>query len=838
MKKNIWIHALVIVFMFLVACIYLSPALGGKIIRQGDIQKSDAMSYTQRMEKERTGSIPNWNESMFSGMPGYQITTEAPKSVFWPLRNALVMRHIGLERNIGVLFLYLIGFYVAMLAFGVSPWLALIGALGFGLGSYNIIIIEAGHITKAWAMSMMAPIFAALFVVFRSAIEDGLDKRKRISHTVWGSILFTLALILQISFNHIQITFYTAIGCVVMGIAYLVYAIIKRRIAPMALNTGILLVCAALAFGCNVRLLMVNEEYAKYTMRGGNELTVTPSDIYGESETQAAQNTATGLDIDYAFAWSYGVGETYTIMVPGAMGGGSGERIDTDKSAFYKSFRAMYPQYQYPWGNSAPLYWGTQPFTSGPVYFGAIIIFLFLFGLTIVRGPERWWLLIVTIVAILLSWGRNFMPLNEWLFNNMPLYNKFRTPSMSLVLANVCMAIMAMLAMKEIFNAGDSESERKRLNISLYCTAGSLVAIILVVLAASGKFSFAGSSDGQLPQGLADAAAEDRANLLKADSWRSIIFILLAACSIWLYINRKLKNAGIAMALVGLLTVVDLWGVDRRYLNNDNFVEENSVALRRKPYDFEIDKQASERGDHDYRVLNLAVNTFNDSEPSAFHNQVGGYSAAKLSRYQNLIDFYISRHINPRILAMLNTRYIVTQDGNVQRNPEALGNVWFVNEVKAVGNANEEILALNNFNPALTAVVDTTQSNLTSQNLHITSFDSSATIALEPQRLASADYRKYVSHSTTDRVAVFSEIHYEPDWFAYIDGKPAEYFRANYLLRAMVIPAGDHVIEFKNEAPRMHKLDNINLIISIITLLAIIGAIALVVLKEREEAKK
>lgn len=830
MKKNIWIHALIVVVMFLVACIYLSPALGGKIIRQGDIQKSEAMSYTQRMEKERTGKIPNWNESMFSGMPGYQITSEAPKSVFQPLRSAVIMRHVGLERNIGVIFLYLIAFYVAMLAFGVSPWLALIGAVSFGLASYNIIIIEAGHITKAWAMSMMAPILAGMFLIFRTAIDPDLDKRTRNIRTLWGALLFALALILQISFNHIQITFYTAIACIFMGIVYLVYAIIKKRFPSFALSTGILILCAALAFGCNIRLLLVNEEYARYTMRGGNELTVTPSDLYGANEVQQSQNTATGLDIDYAFSWSYGVGETYTILVPGAFGGGSGEHIDIDKSHFYKAFRSTYPQYQYPWGSAAPLYWGTQPFTSGPVYFGAIVIMLFLLGLAIVKGPDRWWILIATIVAILLSWGRNFMPLNEWIFNHLPLYNKFRTPSMSLVLANLCMAIMAALTLKHIFTADDSDKTRRNINISLYVVAGTLVAFIVVVLAASSKFSFAGPSDGQLPQGLADAAAADRADLLKADSLRSIIFIVLAAAAIWLYVNRKIKNAAVTMAIVGLLVIVDLWGVDRRYLNNDNFVEESSVALRRKPYDFEIDQQAAANGDIDYRVLNFAANTFNDSEPSAFHNQIGGYSAAKLSRYQNLIDFYISSHMNPNVLNMLNTRYIVTNDGNVQRNPQALGSCWFVREVKSVGNANEEIMALNTFNPATTAVVDTTKYKIANRRFAL---DSSATIALEPQKVHSADYRKYVSNSSSDQLAVFSEIHYEPDWFAYIDGKPAEYIRANYMLRAMVIPAGNHVIEFRNEAPWLHKLDRINLILSIVTLLAMAGAIVLVYRKKR-----
>ncbi|MBR6292135.1 MAG: hypothetical protein IKR33_04975 [Bacteroidales bacterium] len=824
MKKKVLLHVGMILAMLVVACVYMSPALGGKAIRQGDIQKSEAMAYRQLKVKEQTGTVPNWAPSMFSGMPGYQIASEQPKSVFQVVRNLLIMRPLGVERNIGVIFLYLLGFYVAMLALGVSPWLALIGALGFGLGSYNIIIIEAGHITKAWAMSMMAPILAGMVLTLRSAIDATLEKRRRNIRVLLGSLLFTVALILQIAFNHLQITFYTAIACVAIGVAYLVTAIVKRRFPQFALKVAILLVGAALAFGCNIRLLLVNEEYAKYTMRGGNELTVTPEDLYGDNEARP-QNTSTGLDIDYAFNWSYGVGETYTVLVPGAMGGGSGEKV-SHESSFYRTFRS----------DQAPLYWGDQPFTSGPVYFGAVVLLLFLVGMIVTRGPERWWILVATVLGVILSWGHNFMPFNEWVFNNLPLYNKFRTPSMALVLSNVCVAIMAVLALKSVF---DKQRDRKRINLGLYIGAGTLCGLIIIVLIASGSFSYSGASDRQMAaqygsqwDTILSVLVTDRAALLKADSWRSIIFILLAAVTLWLYNNDKIKKSGIAMAVLGVLVLVDLWGVDRRYLDDSNFVEKRQLELRRDQWDFDIDEMAARYGDQDYRVFNLAVNTFNDSKPSAFHNQVGGYSAAKLSRYQNLIDFYISRHINMDVLNMLNTRYIVVQNGQVQRNPEALGNAWFVHDVKWVDDANGEIMALNDFDPATTAVLNRNEVTLSDTESAI---DSTDVIVMEHQQTYNPDYLKYSTHTSDEQLAVFSEIYYKPDWRAYIDGKPAEYFRANYVLRAMLVPAGDHVIEFKNEAPRMHRLDNITLVISIITLLLMAGAVVLVYRKKSKE---
>lgn len=845
MKKKIWIHVGIVVAMFAVACIYMSPALNGKIIRQGDILKYEAMAYEQKQISNMTGEKPLWTSSMFSGMPGYQVTGRPQHSVFNPVASTVTLTFIDRSSDIGILFLYFLGFYVAMIAFGLTPWLALMGALAFGLGSYNLIIIEAGHITKAQAMGLMAPIMAGMVLALQAAVDPSLDKRKRNRRVMWGVLLFTISLIVQIGRNHIQITFYTALACIFIGIAYLVVAICRHRLPQFATKIGILLVGAALAFGCNARTLLVNEEYAKYTMRGGNELTVTPADLYGEGGAKAAENTANGLDINYAFSWSYGVGETYTLLVPGAMGGGSMEPVNTDKSELVNAFAEN--GYQYPWGEKEPLYWGGQPMTSGPVYFGAIVMMLFLLGMIVVKGPERWWLLAASVVSILLSWGSNFMALNGWLFEHLPLYNKFRTPSMALVLANACMALMAALTLKHIFCPDNTNEDQKRMIKGLYISTGSLVAVILGVML-FGSMNFSSQVEEQWPEHLSSALRADRESLFMSDSWRSIIFILLAAATLWLYLNKKIKKSGIALAIIGVLIVVDLWGVDRRYLNSENFIEKEEVELTPQPYDTDIDTKAAQYGDKDYRVFNLAVNTFNDSEPSAFHHQIGGYSAAKLSRYQNIIDFYLGRY-NPNgdlvsmeqanvsmpVLNMLNARYLVLpfkQGVGVVRNSNALGNCWFVDSILSVNNPNEEILALKDFNPATTAIVD--KSKFKIQNSEFKT-DSTDVIVIEHMEPYNPDHLKYRSHATSNRLAVFSEIYYAPDWFAYIDGKPAEYIRVNFILRALEVPAGDHVIEFKNEAPRMHRLDNITFVISIITLIVMGGAIFLVYYKKKEK---
>lgn len=808
--KKLLTHVGIVVLFFIISAIYFAPAFQGKAIQQGDTMKYKAMVNEAREFHEQTGDYANWNSSMFSGMPAYQIGMAEPRTdIFTPIRKGLTLAPFGLDLNVGVLFLYLIGFYVALVLLGLSPLLSLLGALAFGLGSYNIIIIEAGHITKAYAMAMMAPTLAAMLLALRKKY-------------VIGGILFTLSLGMQIAFNHIQITYYTAIAGVILGATYAVYAIKDKRIKEYLTAIGVLLLGCALVLIINSRHLFVNQEYAEYTMRGGSEISVTPEDLYKDGEPKSIASKTSGLDIDYAYSWSYGKGETFTLLIPGMYGGGSGEIVDKD-SEFYKNFRQT----------QAPLYWGDQPFTSGPVYFGAIIVFLFVLGLIIVKGPERWWILIATILAIIMAWGKNFPAFNEFLFYHLPMYNKFRTPSMSLVIANVTMVFMAILALKTLLN---KEVERKALQQALYITTGIIGGLCLIFILVASSFSYTGLSDQQMAmqygnqwQAIQDILIADRKALLISDSLRSLILILLSAGAIWLYNTDKLKKQNyLVLILIGLV-VFDLWGVDRRYLNENNWVKKHQLTLQPTQDDLLIDEYARINNDKDYRVLNLAANTFNDSYPSAFHHQIGGYSAAKLRRYQDLIDFYLSRHINTNVLNMLNARYFVIPNGQggttVQRNVAALGNAWFVDNYKIVDNPNEEILALNDFNPSSTAIINKEYASVV-EDKDLT-LDSNSVIVMEHQEPYHPDYLKYNTNTSKEQLAVFSEIHYAPDWRAYIDGKPAEYIRVNYVLRAMVIPAGKHVIEFKNEAPLLHKLDKVAWIGSTIFALIIIGAIVL-----------
>lgn len=819
MKKNIFTHVGIILILLFISGIYFMPILQGKALPQGDLQKYEGMAKAQKEYHNQSGEYTTWCPSMFSGMPGYQITNSPQHSVYTPIKNVLSLQIFGRQNDMGIMFLYLLGFYIALVALGVSPWLALLGGLAFGLGSYNIIIIEAGHITKAWAMAMMAPVLAGMLLCLKGASCFRDNKRRATANLVWGGILFSVALGLQIALNHIQITFYTAIAGIVMGLVYAIYAVKDKYIPQFFLSVGVIVVAALLALACNIRHLLVNEEYMQYTMRGGSEITVTPKDIYGENIPGTNNSNDKGLDINYAFSWSYGIGETYTLLVPGANGGGSAESVSRE-SACYNNFHQ----------DRMPLYWGNQPFTSGPVYFGAIVVFLFLLGMILVSGPERWWILIATILAIMLSWGKNLMGFNGWIFEHMPLYNKFRTPSMSLVLANVLMVIMAILALREVF--GKNINVKKALR-AIYISAGVTVGGIILGLLLCGGFSFSGAADLEMARQYGNQWSmiqsifiQDRKALFTSDSWRSILFIVLAAATLWCYIKFMAEKSKSALPIIGglaLLVVIDLQGVNARYLNKDNYVR-NARQLEMQPaqYDLDIDSQANYFGDQDYRVLNLAVNTFNDSKPSAFHNQVGGYSAAKLRRYQDIIDFYISYQINPNVLNMLNTRYIVLNNGQVQRNPDALGNAWFVKEINLVDNANDEITALKDLNPANTAVINGSEFAIVKTPIGL---DSAATITMEHKQPADINTLTYKTHSASDQLAVFSEIYYAPDWRVYLDGQPAEYLRANYILRAMFVPAGDHTIEFRNEAPTMHKLDNITLICSIVTLLIIAGVL-------------
>ena len=463
----------------------------------------------------------------------------------------------------------------------------------------------------------------------------------------------------------------------------------------------------------------------------------------------------------------------------------------------------------------------------------------------VVKGPDRWWILLATILSIMMAWGKNLMGFNSFIFDHLPLYNKFRTPSMSLVMANVTMVIMAALTLKTIFDK-ENPIDKKKLNLGLYISSGITAGFILLMMALSGNFSFSGASDVQMAAQygnqwdmIQDVLIKDRKALFISDSWRSLILILISAVLLWLYINEKIKQSGIIIGILTCLVLFDLWGVDRRYLNDSNFISEKKIKLRPSQTDQILDQYATQFKDEDYRVFDLSVNTFNDSYPSAFHHQIGGYNAAKLRRYQDIIDFYLSRHINTDVLNMLNTRYVVmpSQGGQplVQRNPEALGNAWFVDAYQIVEDPNAEILALNDFNPADTAIIDKHfESMVQGKNLER---DSNSVIVMEHQRPYNPDYVVYKTKTAKEQLAVFSEVYYAPDWRAYIDGQPAEYFRVNYILRAMVIPAGEHKIEFRDEAPKLHKLINVNIFFGILFVLTVTGSLVWYYRKPKKESK-
>lgn len=818
--KNALTHTGIVIIFLLISILFFDKLVTtNKILNQGDDRNWQGMVKEQKDFLKETGTYTHWNSAMFSGMPTYQITNKPQDSIF-RAKDILDLDWLGLSKNIGIIFLYLIGFYICLVALGVNPWLSLIGALAFGLGSYNIIIIEAGHLSKAWALAMVAPIFSGIILTLKKKY-------------VWGGILFTFALGFQIGFNHLQITYYTLLSVIILGLVYLIYAIKDKTFKQFGTAICILVAGAIFAVGGNARLLMTSYEYSKYTMRGGSEITVTPESLSGDIEHSQDKNKA-GLNKDYAFAWSYGISETYTLLVPGSFGGGSNEPVDKS-SETYKNFRIK----------NAPLYWGDQPFTSGPVYFGAIIVFLFILGLFVVKGPERWWLLGITIMAIILSWGKNLMGINGFLFDYLPGYNKFRTPSMSLVIANVAMVMMAILALKNIF---DNEFDTKKLKIALYASTGITCGLILIVLIMSGSFSFAGAVDEQMAGQYGDGWPKiqeifitDRQALFTADSWRSIILILLSAATLYFAISFKEKKQkvtfAVTTAIIALLVVFDLWSVDRRYLNDDSYMSKKEAQLTPTKDDNTIDQYAERFGDKDYRIMNLTTSTFNDAKSSAFHHSIGGYHGAKLRRYQDLIDFYMTRELNMNVLNMLNTRYFIVPDQQgssmVQRNPAALGSAWFVDGCQLVDDANAEILALNEFNPADTAIIDKRfASYVEGKDL---SRDSTSVIEMTHQKPYNPDYLIYSTYTDKEQLAVFSEIYYAPDWKAYIDGQPAEYFRANYILRAMVIPAGQHKIEFTNEAPMIKVWDIVSIAFSVLLAILVAGAIYLKYKKEKSQ---
>lgn len=779
--QQTWPHLVAIVAFILITIVYFAPEFfENKKLPQGDVQSSIGMGQDAREYHERTGEYVDWSNAMFGGMPYNMCFTQTSKSVFSKLSPAI---RIGLPNNTSaLLFLYLIGFYIFMLCVGSSPWMGMLGAIAFALASYNIIIIDAGHVSKCLVIATMPAVLGGVILTYRKRY-------------VMGIIVTLLSLGLNVYWYHQQISYYLLIMILALVIAYFIVAIKEKTLKDFFIASFILLGVAVLAIIPAADKLAPTLDYTKETMRGGAVL-------HGAADSEAGKS---GLNRDYAFQWSYGKAETMTLLIPNFYGGSSNYPLG-DKSETYNTIKKYAGSSQAKqFVKSVPTYWGDQPFTSGPVYAGAIICFLFILGLMVVPQKERWWLLVAAIIGIVLSWGRNFPVVNNWLFDHLPLYNKFRTPSMALVMTTTAMAIMGMLALKEVI---ERKVTLKQIGIAGGITAGlCLIYAIFPSLAGS----FRGSVDAQMPDWLVNAIIADRQHMLTADAWRSIVFILLAFAAIAAYTKTEKFKSSVLIAIIGVLTLVDLWAVDKHFLNDDHFIPKKQQVWTPS----EADKQILADTDPDYRVLNLTSNTFNESKTSYYHKSIGGYSPAKLRRYQDIIDYYFSGRLNMNVLNMLNTRYVITQQG-VQYNPTAFGNAWFVRDIQWVNNPNEEIEAIGEADLRNVAFMDTVWRTKVQHSVTMTQ-----PAKIELVRYANPGNLFYESESAESGLAVFSEVYYKT-WRAFIDGEEVPVLRANYILRAIEIPAGKHQIEFRCKDELLVKSQWVSIASSIVVVLVVL----------------
>ena len=781
------VAAIVFVTLTLVYCM---PALQGKVLQQGDTMQWKGMAHELKEYNETAETPANWTNSMFGGMPGYQITMKNPGNavtdVVWAVdRFFRGLTTLFFNSVLALLLGYFLGFFLMLRAFGVEKWLSIVGSIAISMSSYFFLIIPAGHETKALTLGMMAPVIGGFFLIFRKNYG-------------WGAALVMLYSSIGMM-KHPQMSYYLFMMMGLFCIAELYLHIREKRLKDLGIAVAVFAMALAVGVGTGYSTLKANSEYMKETMRGGH------SDLVAEGE-QASK----GLDIEYATAWSYGIDETLTLLIPNYMGGSSNYNVGRNSQMYDTLVSAgVNRSYASELVSALPTYWGEQPFTAGPVYVGAIVCLLFLLGCLIVKGPYKWALLAATVFSILLSWGHNFMGFTEFFYKYFPFYNKFRTVSSILVVAEVAMPLLGFLALKTISDArrsGQWEELRRGYLRSLAIASGVTGGLCLVLALLGGSLcSFSSSYDahtlGGMPQWFMDALYDERAALLRRDAWRSFAFIALGAAVLALHLSDKLKYAPFVAAL-GVLVLADLWPVDKRFFGDDHWVsrKQNDSYFQMQPYEKKILEDEGY-----FRVMNLTTNTFNESRTSYYLHSVGGYHAAKLRRYQDLIDEHLSKG-NMEVINMLNTRYFIQdQDGVPQPvlNPGAYGNAWFVDEVKLVDSAREESDALRSLDLRRCAVADSRFEEFvkTPQGRPDGSIE---LLSYAPDRLV------YHSSSSCDATAVFSEIYYPYGWKSYIDGEPCGHFRSDYVLRAMSVPAGEHEIVFEFRPDSIYKGSKVN----------------------------
>ncbi|GHT55719.1 membrane protein [Bacteroidia bacterium] len=813
-KKSIP-HVIAIAIFLILTCIYFAPGIfEGKTLQQGDMQKVSGMAQELYDYYQKEGGKSAWTGSMFSGMPAYhiQIHGNSPNYLSYLEKPVKTIDYGGAS----MILTALICFYILMCVMGVKRWLAIAGAIAFAFASYNLIIITAGHITKMYVMAYMPLTLAGMILLFRKNL-------------LWGGILSLLGISFSLMNSHIQITYYLTLFCIIFFIGLTINAFLKKETSLWIKSTVILIAAVAISLFPSLAGLYADYEVGQESLRGPSELTTVKDGV--------EEKPSTGLDIDYAFNWSYGRGELLTLLIPNAYGGASVETLGKD-SEFYKTYRRLGGQV----GKEvqAPAYWGTQLFTSGPVYFGAIVCFLFVIGMFVIKSPLKWWIAGASLLFIIMSLGKNFSSINDFLFYHLPMYSKFRTPSMALVIPGLTFPLIGFWGLKRIVGEKvDAKQLKKSLIWALSITGG----ICLLIWMIPGTFlSFESAHDAQqIPEQLIGALIDDRKSMASSDAFRSLIFILLAGGLIFFFLQMKNKKTGATVLGVGLLVLItiDLWTVDKRYLNDKSYSKQQvHETYPKTPADEFILQDTSPS----YRVLNLTEDPFQGTNTSYFHKSIGGYHAAKLRRYQELINHRIMGEINTiyatfqaaksvdslhliflktPTLNMLNTKYLIYQPEQPPLvNPYADGNAWFVDEVKFAANANQEIDALNTINPLKTAVIDEKFAGQVLKN--IPPNDSISSIKLLEYK---PNILKYESNTPTEKIAVFSEIYYDHGWKVFVDGKQTDYYRADWTLRAMNVPAGNHTIEFRFEPDTYFRLNMIGSISSLIVLLGFIGVL-------------
>ena len=803
--KALITHICVIGMLVLVSLVYFYPVLQGKAIFQSDIAWYKGMSKERDDYKAATGEESYWTNSAFGGMPTYQLGANYPNDYIKKLDHVIRF----LPRPADYLFLYLLSFYILLLCLKVDFRLAALGALAFGFSTYLIIILGVGHNAKAHALGYIPMVLGGIVLVFRKKY-------------ILGFILTALAMALEISANHYQMTYYFMLLVVVMGLVYLVYAIKEKELKHFFISVGILILAVVLSIATNATSLMATKEYADWSTRGKSELTIYPDG--------SPKEITSGLDREYITQYSYGIAESLDLFSPRLFGGSGGEDLGKDSKAYeYLTNQGLPPSKALEFSSGLPLYWGDQPIVAGPAYVGAIIFFLFVLGIILVNGKKKWWLLIGAIMSLVLSWGRNFSVLTDFMIDYFPLYNKFRAVSSIQVVLELCLPVLGILGLWELFKASvDKKEKLNALKWSFFITLGLGVFIFLI----KGFFSFEGLRDdmyrGYFGDDVMTMIKRDREAVYINDTIRSLVYVALAAAALWFFIKEKIGKNALVLAMAALI-LFDLIGIDLRYVNEDDFVRQREVN---EPFQASQIDQLIQQDDSIFRVFDSEEGV-NGSRTSYFHMSIGGYHAAKPRALQDLFEYHLYQN-NLQVLNMLNVKYIIQKDEDGKSfpaiNPDANGNAWFVDQLLPVSSANEEITKLKDFNSKKQAVINTkTYPTQTKLRFEV---DSLAQIGLVEYR---PDYLKYKSSNTNDGFAVFSEMYYPSGWDVYIDGKPEPHFKVDYALRGLKVPGGNHEIEFKFEPQVIEKGSKIALAANILLGLIVLGGAGYTVFGRKSE---